>query len=575
MTLTPKLIARAPVRALLLSSCLALAGCGEGLLVPPEEEDEPTPDPGAATADVLYAPDHVVEIEITMDPADASALANETNDIFTLLHGEDCMDSPWAGPFNWYRADIRVDGVLVEQVGVRKKGLIGSLSTTKPSIKVKFDKFVEGQSYGGLERMTLNNSVSDPSLVRQCLGYQLFTDAGMPAPRCNFAHVTAQGADLGVYVNIEPLKKRFLRRAFDGDDDGDLYEGTLSDFRPGWTDTFEAETSETDASLAPILAVTDALTEADDAVALEALDDSLDMAAFRRFWAMEALIAHVDGYNGNRNNYYVYRPSGSDGLLFLPWGIDAILRGGGDAPLTLANSALPRRLWANADEQAAYIAALEELLEDVWDEDALLAEIDRMVALIDPYALDDPWREAETESTRGFVSSRRERLEAALDEPLPGLGNPPGDSPCLVDAGELRVEFETTWDSLGSQDPLNVGWTTITGTYHGDEIDLEGGAMAGIDNGRVVVASLALTGPASVWEVVAFVPGWMIDGSPIPLGGFGAQAYLVDVDWSTGDQVTVVLGSMWNAWLEFTALEAEPGGVVSGVIEGPLYDGGP
>jgi hypothetical protein len=228
--------------ALVLGLLVSLPACegASGLLADDDDPTEPTEAPTEAerTAQRLYDPDHVVEIELTIAPEDAAALASETNDLFSLLEGEDCLDDPWSGPFNWYPADITVDGELVTNVGLRKKGLIGSLSSTKPSLKVKFDKFEPDQALGGLERLTLNNSVSDPSLVKQCLGYRLFAAAGIAAPRCNFAHVTANGTDLGIYVHVEPLKREFLRWAYDGDDDGDLYEGTLSDFRPGWTTTF-------------------------------------------------------------------------------------------------------------------------------------------------------------------------------------------------------------------------------------------------------------------------------------------------------------------------------------------------
>jgi hypothetical protein len=39
--------------------------------------------------------------------------------------------------------------------------------------------------------MTLNNNKQDPSAIHQCLGYAVFADAGVPAPRCNFAHVVS------------------------------------------------------------------------------------------------------------------------------------------------------------------------------------------------------------------------------------------------------------------------------------------------------------------------------------------------------------------------------------------------
>ena len=87
----------------------------------------------------------------------------------------------------------------------------------------------------GLTRFTLNNAKQDPSYVNQCIGYDLFRAAGVPAPRCNFANVTVNGENLGLYVHVESVKKPYLRQYF-ASDEGNLYEGTLSDFRDGWTD---------------------------------------------------------------------------------------------------------------------------------------------------------------------------------------------------------------------------------------------------------------------------------------------------------------------------------------------------
>ena len=86
--------------------------------------------------------------------------------------------------------------------------------------------------------MTLNNSLQDPAYIKQCLGYEILTAAGVPAPRCNFAHVRVHVTDPNLptstavdslYVNVESIKEPFLGRVF-GDATGRLYEGTLSDF---------------------------------------------------------------------------------------------------------------------------------------------------------------------------------------------------------------------------------------------------------------------------------------------------------------------------------------------------------
>ena len=126
---------------------------------------------------------------------------------------------------------------------VRKKGFIGSLSTARPSLKLDLGEFEEDWAFEGARRLTLNNAVSDPAVVRQCLTYSAFADAGLPAPRCGFARVTVNGVDLGLYVNLEPVKEPFLERHW-GDSSGNLYEGTLSDFTPSMSGTLEAKTNE-------------------------------------------------------------------------------------------------------------------------------------------------------------------------------------------------------------------------------------------------------------------------------------------------------------------------------------------
>ena len=117
----------------------------------------------------------------------------------------------------------------VAQVGVRKKGLIGSVVSTRPSLKVKFDEYVDGQTFAGLDGLTLNNNNQDQRLLQKFLAYDLYTRAGVPAPQASFARVRVNGEDLGVYTRVETIDEAFLRRAF-GNDKGVLFEGYAGDF---------------------------------------------------------------------------------------------------------------------------------------------------------------------------------------------------------------------------------------------------------------------------------------------------------------------------------------------------------
>ncbi len=324
---------------------------------------ETAPDDSAAPhpSDAYFALDRVLDISIEIDRDDWDTLRHQTRtleDVFAEIE-EYGLSRPFSDIYTWFAATVTVDGETHADVGVRKKGFVGSQSDTKPSLKLRFDKYTDGQSLGGvMERMTLNNSVQDPSMVNTCLSYRVFAAAGSPAPRCNFATVSVNGKDLGLYVHVEEIKAPFLARHFDSAE-GNLYEGTVSDFTPAYRGTIEKKNHEDADDWSDIDAVTAALQDPSDA-GLEALGEIVDLDRFLSFWATEVLIGHWDGYAGNRNNYWFYRePAGV--FVFIPWGVDGTFHLQDDPnffdnisdppPSVLALTAIPNRLYSHPDWQ--------------------------------------------------------------------------------------------------------------------------------------------------------------------------------------------------------------------------------
>ena len=217
---------------LALALALAFAGCGgdDGLDPGLDGGPDAATDAGPDLTGPLFAPDHVLDVRIDVAPADWDLIRHQNRTISDLLGA--CLMAPFVSPFTYVEATVTIDGQRLERVGLRKKGFLGSLDDDKPSLRLKLDEYVDDQQLAGLSSLTFNNSKQDPSYVRQCLTYRTFAAAGVPAPRCNFAHVRVGGADLGVFVHVENVGKPFLRRHF-ADDGGNLYEGTLSDFRAG------------------------------------------------------------------------------------------------------------------------------------------------------------------------------------------------------------------------------------------------------------------------------------------------------------------------------------------------------
>ena len=325
----------------------------------------------------------VVPMEVSIPADDWESLRRETRGPAGLFA---------AGPptkFTWHRCGVVIDGHSIDDVGLRKKGFFGSIDSARPSLIVDFNRFVTQDPVAGLGRLTLNNNKQDTSCVGQFLAYRLFRAAGVPAPRVGFAAVTVNGEPLGVYANVESIKKPFLSRSF-GTDEGGLYEGTVTDIVPGSLAKLEVETHDL---FRPRLETLATLLAADAPLDLEAVGRLVDIEAFLSFQAVEALIGMWDGYTSNQNNFFVHVPAGDGPITVIPWGADSAFTampamlpgfGRGPPPAIYAQSALANRLAFAPGMIDRYRARLEQLLDTVWQEDELLAEIDRLEPLPAP-----------------------------------------------------------------------------------------------------------------------------------------------------------------------------------------------
>lgn len=423
-------------------------------------------------SDAYFALDRVLDVSIEIDSADWDTLRHQTRtlaDVFTEIEAYG-LSRPFADIYTWFSATVTVDGETRTDVGVRKKGFVGSQSDTKPSLKLRFDKYTDGQRLGGvMERMTLNNSIQDPSMVNTCLSYLVFAAAGSPAPRCNFATVSVNGTDLGLYVHVEEFKAPFLARHF-GNSDGNLYEGTVSDFTATYRGTIEKKTNTGADDWSDIDAVVAALEDRSDA-GLEALGEIVDLDRYLTHWAVEVLVGHWDGYAGDRNNFWFYRVSGGR-FVFLPWGTDDTFHLRDDPnpfddisdppPSVLALTAIPNRLYNHPDWRAAYVERLKDILATVWDADELLAAAEAMAAVVQQHA---PTGEreaaaADTERVRKFILKREGEILADLTPEPPDWPEPAAsDAEPIGSAGSvtLEVAFETSWGTNASADPFSEG----------------------------------------------------------------------------------------------------------------------
>lgn len=554
----------------LLVLALALAGCsgddGGGAL-PDGGVDAAvdTPDAAVDLSAALFPRDRVLDVQITMAPADWAALRSQPRP--SDLSDTTCARQPTAPGYTYYPASITIDGATTAQVGLRKKGNLGSLSTTRPGMRVKANEYVAGQRIAGLEVLTLNNNHQDDALISQCLGYELFAAAGLPASRCAFAHVRVNGEDLGVYSHVEAVREEFLARHF-ADATGNLYESG-GDFVPGGTGGFQPKTNSTAPDCSDLDRVVTALGAPADQLPTQ-LGAVVDLPAYARFWAMEVVTDHWDGYANNQNNFFVYHDPSTDKLSFIPWGIDDLFSGRQRTtrPYSVfACGSLPWKLYATPATRAQYLAALRDVLDTVWDAPAIVAEIDRMQALLAPLA--DAEFPARLDPIRAFVNGREAQLRAELAAGDPVWPYPAGEPSCRIDLGTITATFNATWGTLNmfggsgtmSGTIANVDVTTST-LLTGAGVDGEGkGALqllGRLPDGRYAVIFVIITNPADV------VPGTRA----IDLLNVAAIMTFYDpvTDTATGG------GLLLPGTLTLTQAATTPGAPIVGTVTGRVIE---
>ncbi len=411
--------------------------------------------------DKLFDPSHLVRVDIELPAADWDELRATTRTFVGSVGRK-----PAPRPYRYYKGHLTVDGVRIENVGIRKKGFIGSMDRARPSLKVKFAEYESQQPAVGFDRLTLNNYKQDRSLLSQLLTFALFRASGAPAPRCNLARVSVNGQLLGVYANVESIKVPFLKHAF-GDGSGWLYEGAVADFYKDSLPRFERKSKAT--KIGPIVAVTKTLHKAK--LDLAHLGTLVDVDAFLRFWAMESLVGFWDGYAQNQNNFFLYRKPDNSKLYFIPWGADAAFTSRMPMPPYLiepksvhSQSILANRLFRLPEIQARYRKVLQQLLTTVWNEDQLYARIDSVVGLATDHLHASQRRDFRraTRVVRRFIKNRRRVIERELRRwPVRLKGGP--RQPFYTDpVGRVSGSFVTTWHEGEPSKPLTTGAVDLT-----------------------------------------------------------------------------------------------------------------
>ena len=242
-------------------------------------------------------------------------------------------------------------------VGIRYKGSVGAWvgcltgnafeaegekACTKLSMKVKINWEDSDDTFYDVKKLQFHSQNLDPTKMHERLGYWLFREMGVPAPRSVHARLIINGEYNGIYALTEQIDGRFTRQNFD-DGTGNLYKeiwpitnsGKPMPEEPlqGSLKTNEDENP----SFEIIQQFAQAVIDADSATIQDVMRQWIDVTQTLSYMVVDRAIANDDGvlhfYCGgieeidfgggcNSHNFYCYEDPTEKIMHLIPWDLD-------------------------------------------------------------------------------------------------------------------------------------------------------------------------------------------------------------------------------------------------------------
>lgn len=309
-----------------------------------------------------------------------------------------------------------IDGARTfPNVGIRFKGnSTYNHPNNKKPFKIDFNKYVSGQNFDGIKKLNLSNGFKDPSCMREKLFFDFCHDAGVLAPRSNFADLYINGTLWGFYTVVEQIDDQFLDWAI-LDDNGNLFKagdnfgggpgggGTPADLKyygstaADYTDRYELKTNETANDWTDLIDLIDFINNSTDADFGNLLASRIEKQAFFRSFAIDNLFGNLDSYTGSARNYYLYHNMTSDKWEWVKWDANEAFGSytNQQVPVLLdveyhnADRPLLERIFANSNLNAEYKNEICDLMETYFNNAYMDPKIDVIYNLIKSHVYAD------------------------------------------------------------------------------------------------------------------------------------------------------------------------------------------
>jgi spore coat protein CotH len=251
----------------------------------------------------------------------------------------------------YVEGSLTFEGETVQKVGIRYKGSIGSFvgclsnrdwanpsgfkTCTKLSMKIKMNWQNSDDTFFGLKKLQFHSMNNDDSQLRERLGYRLFREMGVPAPRSVHARLFINGKYVGLFALTEQIDGRFTKQNFE-DGNGNLYKEIwpLRDngqpYLSGeYTDALKTNEDE-NPSVEQMMNFAQELAEAGEEDLKSVVEKWMDIEEIMSYIVVDRAIRNDDGIyhwycNANEctnHNFYWYENPIDETMHLIPWDLD-------------------------------------------------------------------------------------------------------------------------------------------------------------------------------------------------------------------------------------------------------------
>ncbi|HYQ43856.1 MAG TPA: CotH kinase family protein [Polyangiaceae bacterium] len=337
----------------LTSALLFAAACSGGPAAPGQPSAAGAGGAESATVakgsigDEVFDDTEVQSYYLTMSDAEYAKLM----DLSTLL-----LDKTTVNEDRYVDASLEFGGRTLPSIGVRFKGqfsiwgcvdggsgtrrvrvepFFGNVDVCQRfSLKLDFNHNDSGARLNGLKKLNLHAMSADPSKLRERLGYSLYRDMDVLAPRAVHARVYINGSYHGLFAAVEEVDGRFTAHRFPDSGDGNLYKEiwpaapvTSADAEAALKTNDDPDTRD----VSDFLAFKSAVVSANESDFATKLAPYVDFDYLARYIVVNRAINDFDGvmafYYGwgpppANHNLYWYHDTDSGRFMLVPWDLD-------------------------------------------------------------------------------------------------------------------------------------------------------------------------------------------------------------------------------------------------------------